>query len=583
MGIFSLHSPEKIASDYGGNKQKIAQAVQSGLLDPTSATLAGMFIDRVRSAQAIEQQPQGSVASQVLPPAQPEPEKVLVPVPVPVSSHGAGLASLKGEHKKYSSGGVVEKSPRMTESELDALIARSPSSNTFKGQPELMKTLFRKETGRKDPKTGEWTYDPKAVSPAGASGLGQIMPITAKGAHGTGAKMDWNNRFDPQTSVDFAGKVVQGLYKTVGNDPTAIAIGYNNSPAAAIRYKNQGIMPKSPETRDYVKFVNNQLGKGVTQHAGSVTPTINIPINSMGAPSSVSLYAPPEPPTLSDPNAVEEATRQARLAEMPNESSNILAQLMERANQKYTPEQIAANKKQALWASLAQLGANMAASKNSNFLGALGEASAASLPNFMAAINSSKNAKDNHLEELYKLASIKDKAGLDRLAAAYDMSSRAGANTNQHGSNVVGMYSNVMDGTKGLNNNIIAAAGLGANTFNNRMDNANALTIARENIYADQARSNQALLANQQSSAEENKQAENTAMVSFQTNAGAYPHLAQKVQKNSSWVAMDNALKALISNEFKSNQGNLNILGGPTPTQPARDPRVLGMPVTSVN
>jgi hypothetical protein len=52
---FSLQSPEHIAKEYGGNKQKIASAASMGLIDPTSAVMAGMFIDRMRSAQVQEQ------------------------------------------------------------------------------------------------------------------------------------------------------------------------------------------------------------------------------------------------------------------------------------------------------------------------------------------------------------------------------------------------------------------------------------------------------------------------------------------------------------------------------------------------
>jgi hypothetical protein len=65
---FSLQSPEAIAKDYGGNKKQIAQAAQMGLVDPTAAVLAGMFIDRMRSAQAQEQVPDQTIAEQVLNP-----------------------------------------------------------------------------------------------------------------------------------------------------------------------------------------------------------------------------------------------------------------------------------------------------------------------------------------------------------------------------------------------------------------------------------------------------------------------------------------------------------------------------------
>lgn len=73
---FGIQSPESLAKEYGGNKQKIAKAVQLGILDPTAAVLAGMFIDRVRNAAQEEQGPQTTVAQQVLggqPPASPGP------------------------------------------------------------------------------------------------------------------------------------------------------------------------------------------------------------------------------------------------------------------------------------------------------------------------------------------------------------------------------------------------------------------------------------------------------------------------------------------------------------------------------
>ena len=65
---YNLQSPEQIAKDYGGNKQKIAEAMQMGILDPTAGTMAGMFIDRMRSAAQQEAAPQQTVAQQVMAP-----------------------------------------------------------------------------------------------------------------------------------------------------------------------------------------------------------------------------------------------------------------------------------------------------------------------------------------------------------------------------------------------------------------------------------------------------------------------------------------------------------------------------------
>jgi hypothetical protein len=71
---YTLQSPEQIAKDYGGNKQKIAEAMQMGIIDPTAGTMAGMFIDRMRSAAQQEAAPQQTVAQQTFaPPAPPAP------------------------------------------------------------------------------------------------------------------------------------------------------------------------------------------------------------------------------------------------------------------------------------------------------------------------------------------------------------------------------------------------------------------------------------------------------------------------------------------------------------------------------
>ena len=81
---FTIQSPERIAKDYGGNKQKIAEAMQMGIVDPTAGTLAGMFIDRMRSAQAMEAAPQQTVAQQVFAPqGAPPPPPMGAPVGPP--------------------------------------------------------------------------------------------------------------------------------------------------------------------------------------------------------------------------------------------------------------------------------------------------------------------------------------------------------------------------------------------------------------------------------------------------------------------------------------------------------------------
>jgi hypothetical protein len=93
---FSLQSPEQIAKDYGGNKQKIAEAMQMGIVDPTAGTLAAMFIDRMRGAAQAEAVPQQSVAQQVFAPPQPQMPQGLPQMPVgappaPMAPAGLGV------------------------------------------------------------------------------------------------------------------------------------------------------------------------------------------------------------------------------------------------------------------------------------------------------------------------------------------------------------------------------------------------------------------------------------------------------------------------------------------------------------
>lgn len=63
---FSIQAPEAIAKEYAGNKQRIAEAARMGVVDPTAAVLAGMFIDRMRGAQAQEGATPPTVAQEVM-------------------------------------------------------------------------------------------------------------------------------------------------------------------------------------------------------------------------------------------------------------------------------------------------------------------------------------------------------------------------------------------------------------------------------------------------------------------------------------------------------------------------------------
>ncbi|MGY1601082.1 transglycosylase SLT domain-containing protein [Geodermatophilus sp. SYSU D00815] len=86
-------------------------------------------------------------------------------------------------------------------------------------------------------------FDPRAVSPAGAQGLMQFMPATAKGL-GVDA-------FDPASAVDGAARYLSSLTAQFGSTELALA-AYNAGPGNVRRY---GGIPPFSETQNYVRAV----------------------------------------------------------------------------------------------------------------------------------------------------------------------------------------------------------------------------------------------------------------------------------------------------------------------------------------
>ena len=100
-------------------------------------------------------------------------------------------------------------------------------------------------------------FNPFARSPAGALGIAQFMPGTAR-AYGL------KNPFDPQQAIDAQAHLMRDLLRQFGSVPLALA-AYNAGPGAVSRC---GCIPPYPETKAYVAKILGLLG-GAGDLAGS--------------------------------------------------------------------------------------------------------------------------------------------------------------------------------------------------------------------------------------------------------------------------------------------------------------------------
>lgn len=92
----------------------------------------------------------------------------------------------------------------------------------------------------------ESAYNATAVSSAGAVGLMQLMPGTAK-------RYGVTDRRDPKQNVDGGTRYLRDLLKLFNSDLKLAVAAYNAGENAVKKYQNQ--VPPYPETQKYVKQV----------------------------------------------------------------------------------------------------------------------------------------------------------------------------------------------------------------------------------------------------------------------------------------------------------------------------------------
>lgn len=103
----------------------------------------------------------------------------------------------------------------------------------------------------------ESNFNPYARSSAGAQGIAQFMPATAR-------RYGLANPFDPDAAIDAQARLMRNLLRQFASVPLALA-AYNAGPAPVERC---GCVPPYPETRGYVARVLGLLGGAGVVPAG---------------------------------------------------------------------------------------------------------------------------------------------------------------------------------------------------------------------------------------------------------------------------------------------------------------------------
>ena len=152
--------------------------------------------------------------------------------------------------------GAAGSKANLPETPYDPFIKQVARENDL--APELIKAVALVESG----------FNPHAVSHAGAQGLMQLMPATAR---------DYGVRdpFDPLTNLQAGARHLRKLLDRFDGNLALALAAYNAGETAVLRYDG---VPNYSETKDYVRKVHEKLGRrpppglGHGESAGATSP-----------------------------------------------------------------------------------------------------------------------------------------------------------------------------------------------------------------------------------------------------------------------------------------------------------------------